>query len=198
MWPKIIWRWDIETETNSWNQELKLIINYAGLSCDNISTYVIMLEEVECRLKQANTHAWKLEAYTKPKLCTYIEIHDFDKIRILMKANLSRMQHSLVTKFKCGVFPLRIETGHYKEVDREKRYCQVCNTEFIENEMHFLYSCQELKSVRDPFMLTMSDKIDGWNILSKLYRTKLLLSEEFIKLFASWLENMYYYHRSIL
>ncbi len=55
-----------------------------------------------------------------------------------------------------------------------------------------------MKSIRDPFMMIMTDLIDGWNVFSKLYRTKLLLKECHIKRFAAWLEDMYYLRRSIL
>lgn len=198
MWPKIIWQWDIDTDTNGWNKEVKLIVNYAGLSCDNISHNKINLDMLEQRLKISERKGWKLEAYTKPKLCTYVEIHDFDKIRVLVRANLSRMQRSLVTKFKCGVFPIRIETGRYKGVDKTKRFCQICNEGFVENEMHFLYGCKALKHIIDPFMHIMSDLEDGWNVLSKIYRTRLLVSETHLKRFASWLEDLYYTRRGIL
>ena len=68
---------------------------------------------------------------------------------------------------------------------RPRDFCQVCDTEFVAD-------------VRDPFMFTMSDLVDGWNVLSKLYRTKLLVSEIHLKRFASWLEEMYYTRRNIL
>ena len=64
--------------------------------------------------------------------------------------------------------------------------------------MHFLYACKELKHVRDLFMFTMTDLIDGWNVLSKLYRTKLLVSEIHLKRFANWLEEMFYARRGVL
>ena len=64
--------------------------------------------------------------------------------------------------------------------------------------MHVLYGCGELKAVRDMFMKTMTDLTDGWNVFSKLYRTKLLLKECHIKRFAAWLEDMYYLRRSFL
>ena len=79
-----------------------------------------------------------------------------------------------------------------------KRFCQVCDTEFIEDERHFLYGCQMLKSSMDPFMYKMAELVDGWNVYSKLYRTKLLCSEEHLKRFARWLERMHYARHDII
>ncbi len=96
------------------------------------------------------------------------------------------------------MFPLRVETGRYKGTNRNERFFQVCDEGFIEDEMHFLYGCSKLKDKRDPFMYTMLELLDGWNVMSKLYRTKMLLSADFLKLFAEWLEKMYYARREIL
>ena len=197
MWPKSFGN-GIWTQIPRDGIEVKLIVNYAGLSCDNINEEKINLDMLEQRLKTSERNSWRLEAYNKTKLCTYVKIHDFDSIRVLVRANLSRIQRSLVTKFKCGVFPLRIETGRYKGLDKSKRFCKICNEGFIENEMHFLYGCKGLKHVIDPFMYTMSELVDGWNVLSKLYRTKLLVSGTHLKRFGSWLEDMYYTRRGIL
>ena len=74
----------------------------------------------------------------------------------------------------------------------------MCELKLIEDEMHYLYVCKELKHTRDPFLFEMKDQVDGWNVYSKLYRTRILLSEEHLKMFPAWLEHMYYARREIL
>ena len=70
MWPKMMWRWDMETETDGWNKEFKLIVAYSGLLCDDIATAKVNMEDFEKRLRVHNRNAWRLEAFTTPKLCT--------------------------------------------------------------------------------------------------------------------------------
>ena len=92
MWPKIIWKYNMETDANGCDNELKLIVTHVGLFCDKISSGKIDITDAENKLKFHNRTAWKLEAYTKPKLCTYIQIHDFEETRVVIKVKLSRMK----------------------------------------------------------------------------------------------------------
>ena len=59
----------------------------------------------------------------------------------------NRAKRVLLTKFRIGICPLRIETGRYEVMNRIKgieanlRYCLVCYTERVEDEYHFLMVC---------------------------------------------------------
>ena len=66
-----------------------------------------------------------------------------------------RDQRALLTKFRIGISPLRIETGRYENVGRSKgvpaceRVCLVCNSDVcIEDEYHFLMECSAYSMVR--------------------------------------------------
>ncbi len=43
-----------------------------------------------------------------------------------------------LAKFRCGVAPIRIETGRYENVNEENRLCLLCNDNAIENEEHVI------------------------------------------------------------
>jgi hypothetical protein len=45
-------------------------------------------------------------------------------------------------KFRCGVAPLRIETGWFENLRIEERICCFCS-DFIEDETHVLVNCQQ-------------------------------------------------------
>ena len=117
-----------------------------------------MLQNVPCdldvlhaRLKVLNRNKWWLEANDKPKLRTYVQIHDHNSRQAIVKKNLSRVERSMVTKFKCGVLPIMIETGRYKDVPLEERLCQICTAHVLEDEQHFIGTCSALSGVRDRF-----------------------------------------------
>ena len=57
-----------------------------------------------------------MEAKRKPKLRTYVKIHDFLKDKILGKSPLSRYQRSLISQLKFGILPLKIETEIYQGI----------------------------------------------------------------------------------
>ena len=42
---------------------------------------------------------------------------------------------SALAKFRCGVAPIRLETGRYERLDVNDRICPICNIG-IEDEMH--------------------------------------------------------------
>ena len=57
-------------------------------------------------------------------------------------------------KFRCGVAPLRLETGRYERLSPEQRTCFFC-TDYIESEEHVLLSCP----VYDDLRLTVESVI---------------------------------------
>ncbi len=44
-------------------------------------------------------------------------------------------------RLRCGTAPLKLGTGRFENMNVEQQICQICNTDVIEDEMHFLMSC---------------------------------------------------------
>jgi len=55
---------------------------------------------------------------------------------------------SVLTKFRCSVAPLRVETRLYENAAIEKRLCQMCNTTNVGNELHLLHCCSAYNHIR--------------------------------------------------
>ena len=59
----------------------------------------------------------------------------------------NRAKRVLMSKFRIGTCPLRIETGRYESIGRskgikaEERICLCCNGTEVEDEFHFLLEC---------------------------------------------------------
>ena len=55
---------------------------------------------------------------------------------------MSRGHRSALAKFRCGIAPLRIETGRYKRnrLPAEACFCPVCN-KGMDDEIHVLLTC---------------------------------------------------------
>jgi hypothetical protein len=63
-----------------------------------------------------------------------------------LSVNMSGKYKSSFSKFRCGVAPLKIETGRYEGVSIENRTCfnNICNVNnCIENEKHAYFSVLE-------------------------------------------------------
>ena len=113
-WLKIVPAWDIETGTEAWVSEVKMILTQAQCLVDQYLNDQTGLEFLKGKLLGANRISWKLDASTKTKMDLFQNIHNFNKSRTLLNSNLNRRRRSLVTKLKAGVFLIHIETGRYK------------------------------------------------------------------------------------
>ena len=51
------------------------------------------------------------------------------------------------SKFRCGVAPLRIETGRYEGLTEDMRLCPFCS--IVENEVHAILKCHVYEDLRD-------------------------------------------------
>ena len=48
-----------------------------------------------------------------------------------------------------GVLPLEIETGRFKNIQPEERYCVLCKQDLVEDEKPFLCTCKLYASIRN-------------------------------------------------
>ena len=83
----------------------------------------------------------------KPKLRTYL----------LLKAKLSfepyltcreSLRRSLMTQLRVGANTLKIERGRWEKKKVEGRVCDVCSTNQVEDEKHFVLECSGYDKVR--------------------------------------------------
>ena len=61
--------------------------------------------------------------------------------------NLPRKYRSSFAKFRCGVAPIRIETGRYCGLEENMRVCYNCEG-VIENEIHVITECPKYSDIR--------------------------------------------------
>jgi hypothetical protein len=64
-----------------------------------------------------------------------------------VKCVMSKQQRSALAKFRCGVAPLRLETGRYEHLPVHERLCFNCN-DCVEDELHVLIVCPLYDSIR--------------------------------------------------
>ena len=65
---------------------------------------------------------------------------------------------SAFSKFRCGVAPLRIETGRYEGLSLQQRICPFCGT--FEDESHVILDCHMYDDLRET-MFNRAIDIDG-------------------------------------
>ena len=119
-------------------------------------------DDVHKHLKNKAIDEWKLDLQrVEAKSGT-----GFNKLRTyaLFKNEWDREQYlsivdnykcTLLTRFRIGICPLRIETGRYeggnKRIPVIQRVCLCCNSNQIENEVHFMIECTCYSIIRSAF-----------------------------------------------
>ena len=74
---------------------------------------------------------------------------------------MSRAQRSSLAKFRCGVAPLRLETGRYENLAITDRICRSCtDSAIVEDEVHVVTTCPIYNDLRD-ILYQKAESIDG-------------------------------------
>ncbi len=110
-WPRKVWQWDKNTKTNVWFNDIKTILKSVDRNNEHAISNPIDLDAISNTFQIQSRSKWLAEANSKSKLETFVKIHDFDNVKSMVKANLSRSQRSVLTKFEAGILPIRFETG---------------------------------------------------------------------------------------
>ena len=117
----------------------------------NDQTY-IPVSVAENKIADNEQLEWKNGLTSKPKLRTYVQFKLLYITEFYVTALLPKNKRSLLSQFRCGVLPLATETGRYKQVPRHERYCSMCKTNSVEDEIHFLCHCNFYKVLRDVYL----------------------------------------------
>ena len=64
----------------------------------------------------------------------------------------------MLAQFRCGILPLRIETGRFSGEPEDSRLCKMCSKNEIESETHFLINCDFYNELRNELYSTIPSK----------------------------------------
>ena len=81
--------------------------------------------------------------------------------------NLKRNERSVLAQLRCGILPLRIETGRYIGEPPNQRLCNQCDSRTVEDECHFVMECNFYNDIRSSFFADLVN-IDDFNNIDKL------------------------------
>ena len=146
------------------------------------------LDSVKLVLREADSVRW-LEGVTRPgairgegrnKLRTYCKFKREWVTDGYMRSVTTRSHRSALAKFRCGVAPLRLETGRYERgrLPVEERICLLCNCNEIESEIHVITRCPLYDDLRRE-LYTAAEDVNGlFNELLDADKVLFLLSND--------------------
>ena len=135
-----------------------------GWIYDNMDQCTVSVFENKCM--ENLTERWLLGLSLKPKLRTYLLFKNDLSPEPYVKLCKSRRKRSTLAQFRMGVLPLEIETGRFKNIQPEERYCVLCNQGLVEDEKHFLCTCKLYASIRNELFTNVQQgnaNFNNWN-----------------------------------
>ena len=69
-------------------------------------------------------------------------------------------------KLRISTHKLNIDVERYNKTGRNERFCKKCNTDEIENEMHFLLLCNHFETDRKHILDLVAGEVKNFHTLS--------------------------------
>ena len=165
-----------------WVKRVKSIFLELDLDITSNDISHIPLQTVKEHLVKKDTHQWKINVASKPKLRTYALFKINIKTELYVSLLIPKCKRSIFCQFRSGILPLAIETGRYRNVPADERLCEICNLNLVEDEIHFLCFCpryQELRTELYQNVLSLDCLFPQYTDTEKF---RILMGDRFVKL----------------
>ena len=193
---KIIFEWDYSKCKGNWCQEIKELFESVDENCF-VNKSVCNLESVQFKLRDKWSENWKNSLISKPKLRTYVLFKEEYVTEDFVKYCYSRSRRSLIAQLRCGVLPLHIETGRFRNLKPEERLCSLCNLQEVEDELHFICKCEALVEPRNVLYEMVQRKYNMFINLDIKEKFIHLMKYEW-KQMSIYIEKAWYIRRNIM
>lgn len=176
---------------NSWNMKVRQMLEDYNLAhyWDIQSGVPKEIFEFAVREKAKEKLSGDIDAM--PKLRTYQTVRIGLEVGTQVKCLASKFARAITTQLKCGVLPLRIETGRYNREALEDRICLRCSSGQIESEYHFLFDCAKYDSERRNFLTDIGLDATGARLcLKELLKHPFAFSKYIVKIWQKRQNNI--------
>ncbi len=177
--------------------DCKQIIIDLGKRESYFNRTIIDLELAKTSIFDKEKTKWKENVKEKPKLDFFSCIKPNFCVEPYIKLNISRYERSLLSQLRYGILQIQLETGRYKQEDRNNRLCKICNGGEVEDQCHFVFKCPAYMIRRSIFNDNAKIKIPHWDNLDDISKFKLLF-EEHPRMLAKYVKDIFLYRKSLI
>lgn len=185
---KAIFEADYRKHYKNWSSRLLDILNEHGCSYYFEQEETIILTEFQALLEEDYKSKWINVTQSKPKLRTYIQIKSCFESENYVKYLNNRSERSIMAQFRSGILPLEIETGRYRNIKVEDRFCFYCKT-LIETELHFALICPLYNEARQGLLNEATLSYNMFENLDNMQKLNVLLN-------VFWRETSKFLHKA--
>jgi hypothetical protein len=189
--PKIIFCWEKTLKTHGWAHEVKSLMSEIGLLNEFTHNVVCNLNTVWAELFAKECSQWKTNVQSSRKLRTYKLFKHCLETEPYVYCILNKGHRSVLARLRAGALPLQIETGRWRAVPPDERFCMFCEDGSIEDECHFIFDCKLYYHERQTFFHNVASMIPNFMLKSMENKLSDLMSKGLVNNFGRYLFNIY-------
>ena len=112
------------------------------------------------------------------KLRTYRKFKKEYCTEAYVKTLMPLKHRSALAKFRCGVAPLKIETGRYgmNRLPANERLCEFCENNEVEDEFHVVMICNFYDDIRHNPLQYVSTEVNNFDMMTDNDKFNFLMS----------------------
>ena len=190
---------DILLETwrsNSWSKNIVSYFNKLGFPFMNQLLPFLSIKPFIKSIIQRTSDQCIQDQLSKvvesEKLLWYRKLYKFQRAPYVDLIT-SKLDRSMLAKMRLSAHNLEIERGRYLNIERERRLCQVCNANVIENENHFLWDCMKYDKDRKLFIDKVSSHFSNFHLIPNDLKSAKLMnanSTKFVKMLSRYIARL--------
>jgi hypothetical protein len=172
---KKIFNWNMENR-GEWSAEVARLLQNIDMDNTFHDKETCDIKIFSDKTKENIRKDWSEKVENKPKLRLYKTFKSELKTEMYVSSNISRSERSFLAQLRFGILPIHIETGRFTRKPIEERTCKICNSDIIEDEEHFLLSCNKYQVVRNTLFEKSCNKNPNFNTLNNADKIRFLMT----------------------
>lgn len=136
---KIVFEFDYNRCRNNWCCDLKEVFHILELDNYFESKLMVDIDLVQSKIHTYYSNYWSNEILNISKLRTFVIFKTVFGRENYLFLDMPKYLRSTLAQFRCGIIPIRIETGRFQGEPIEERICVFCSNRNVEDEFHFYY-----------------------------------------------------------
>ena len=197
---KRIFLWDYSKRSckGNWNSDIYKLFTKIGRTDHFTNLSQVNVYAAKTILEQEEENEWQNLTLSSPKLRTFKLFKNEYKTEPYVIKIHNRAHRSVFAQLRCGILPLKIETGRYTNIPKEFRLCIFCEKNEIEDEIHFLFECPFYNDVRLKFWPNFNSSCSNFGQLENVDKLGKMMSNELVKISSLYVYECFLKRRNCL
>lgn len=146
----------VNNEIDCWALSVRNILFMFGFGdvwiTQNVGNCNAFIIEFKKRSKCIDAQNWHGQVLDLPSMRFYSTIKNDLKLEWYLDIGLSRERVNLIARFRGCLLRIGVNEGRWQGVQYENRKCKLCNSNEIDDELHFLFRCRAWSGFRSKLL----------------------------------------------